>query len=260
MPEIAALASDRPAHDYEGRARLAAFLHKAGNGKTAEFLAGAVLDDEVADGDAVVTAVETLLAECGTAAVPRVLLTVDLRPERSNGDLWLWHVGRMLKQLAPYPEAPVASRASFLLERFPSVLGTSSLIEAWLAVEPAGESVLDAIDHGAALRIFDQVWSAQHLQDAGQQAAAIELAERVLRSRQGSRDHYERAASVLLKADRAAAVPQLVLLAEQNPESAWLAGVMEALDDRDLELELGLRVLRPKALVAHPRDRRQGAS
>jgi hypothetical protein len=65
VPEIAALATARPPHDHAGRARLAAFLHKAGDEQTAESLAVAVLDDEKADGDAVVEAVTTVLSVCG---------------------------------------------------------------------------------------------------------------------------------------------------------------------------------------------------
>ncbi len=69
VPEIAALASGRPAHDHEGRVRLAAFLHKAGDGKTAESLAGAVLDSEVTDLEG-----ERACAFCarGLVAHPRV--------------------------------------------------------------------------------------------------------------------------------------------------------------------------------------------
>ena len=214
------LVRGRPEHDHEGRARLAAFLYKAGDGKTAESLACAILEDELADGDAVVTAAKTLLAVRGAAVVPRVLFAVDRWSERSNGDE-LWYVGRMLKQLAPYPEAAVISGVSVLIERFSSVVGAHDLIDAWLAVEPAGESILDAIDCGAVLDIYDQALSAQHFQAAGAQAAATELAERALRPRNRTqRDYYKRAASVLLKADRAAAVSQLIHLAEQKPESA----------------------------------------
>jgi hypothetical protein len=251
VPEIAALASGRPGHDHAGRARLAAFLYKAGDGKIAESLAGAVLDDEAADGNAVVTAIETLLSVSGAAAVPRVLLAVDHWFEQSNGKE-LWHAGRMLKQLAPYPEAAVVTRARALLERFPSVIGANNIIEAWLAVEPVGESILDAIHCGAALGIFDQAWSAQHLQEAGEHAAAIELAAHVLRSPRGSSNDYKKAASVLLKADRAAAVSQLILLAKQNPQSAWLAGVMDALDARDLETDRAAEFCALR-LIAHPR-------
>lgn len=251
VPEIASLASGRPAYDHEGKARLAAFLHKAGDGKTAEALAGAVLEDEVADGNALVTAAETLLSVRGAAAVPRVLLAVDRWSERRNGEE-LWHLGRMLKQLAPYPEAAVVSRVSVLLERFPSVIGASNLIDAWLTVELAGESILEVIDRGAALRVFEQAWSAQYLQDAGEHAAAIELSGRALRSRHGSREDYAKAASVLLKGDRAAAVSQLIHLGEQNPGSAWLVGVMEALDPTDLEVERACAFC-ARELVAHPR-------
>jgi hypothetical protein len=251
VPEIALLASCRPAHDHEGRAGLAAFLHKAGDGKTAEALAGAVLDDEVMDGNAVKLAAETLLSVRGAAAVPRVLLAVDRWSEQRNGEE-LWHVGRMLEQLAPYPEAAVISRVSVLLERFPSVIGVSNLIDAWLAVEPAGESILEAIDRGAALGVFEQAWSAQSLQDAGEHAAATELAERALRSRYGRRQNYEKAASVLLKADRATALSQLIHLGEQNAGSAWLAGVMDALDDPDLEVERA-HAFCVRELVAYPR-------
>lgn len=252
MPEIAMLASGRPAHDYEGRAQLAAFLYKAGDGKTAEALAGAVLEDEMADSEAVVTAAETLLSVRGAESLPRVLLVVDRWSEQSNGEE-LWNVGRILKRLAPYPEAAVVSRVRVLLERFPSAIGTSDLINAWLAVEPVGESVLETIERGAVFRIFDQVWSAHYLQAAGQQAAATELAERVLRSRYYAfRSYYERAASVLLKADRAAAVSQLVRWGEQNPASAWLAGVMDALNGSDLEVERAAAFC-IRELLAHPR-------
>ena len=106
VPEIAILASGRPGYDYAGRASLAAFLHKAGDGKTAESLAGTVLENEMADAAAVAKAVETLLSVRGAAAVPRVLLAVDRSCEGSNWEQ-LWHVAGMLKQLAPYPEAEV---------------------------------------------------------------------------------------------------------------------------------------------------------
>jgi hypothetical protein len=103
------------------------------------------------------------------------------------------------------------------------------------------------------LSIFDQAWSAQHFQDAGAQAAAAELAWRTLHPRNGKyRDHCKRAASVLLKADRAAAVPQLVSWAAQNPESVWLAGVMDAFDDTDPEVERA-GAFCARELVAHPR-------
>ncbi|MGH3706824.1 MAG: NACHT domain-containing protein [Pseudonocardiaceae bacterium] len=252
VPEIAALARDRPVHDPAGRARLAAFLNKAGDGKTAESLAGAVLDDEMVDDNAVVTAAETLLAARGAEAVPRVLLAVDRWSERGNYDD-VWCVSRMLKQLAPYPDAAVVSRVSVLLEQCATVIGAHALIDAWLAVEPAGESILDTIDRGAMLYIYDQAWSAQHLQAAGAQAAATELAEHALRPRNSKyRDHYKRAASVLLKADRAAAVTQLVRWAAQNPEPAWLAGVMDAFDDTDPEVEQA-EAFYAQELVAHPR-------
>ena len=147
-------------YDYEGRARLAAFLHKAGDRTTAESLAGAVLDDEVADGNAVVTAAETLLAVCGTAAVPRVLLAVNRWSEGSNRE-HIWYAARILKHLAAYSEAAVASRVSALLADWtPNGIGAPALIDAWLAVEPAGESILDIIDRGAALHVFDQVMAA----------------------------------------------------------------------------------------------------
>ncbi|MGH3975946.1 MAG: hypothetical protein ACRDS9_21835, partial [Pseudonocardiaceae bacterium] len=252
VPEIAALASGRPAHDHEGRVQLAAFLHKAGDEKTAVALAGAVLDDERADGNTVVTAAETLLSVRGAAAVPRVLLAVDRWSEGSNRDV-MWFAARMLKHLAPYPEAAVVSRVSALLEGWtPSGVGGHDLIDAWLAVEPAGESILDAIDRGAAFYCYDQAWTAQYLQDAGQQAVATELAERALCSRHGRRQEYEKAASVLLKADRAVAMSQLIHLGKQNPGSAWLAGVMDALEDPDLEVERA-QAFCIQELVAHPR-------
>ncbi len=252
VPEIGLLASGRPAHDYEGRVRLAAFLHKAGDGKTAESLAGAVLDDEVTDGNAVFTAAETLLSVSGAVAVPRVLLAVDRLSGKSNGED-VGNLGRMLKRLAAYPEVAVVSQVSILLERFSGVIGASALVEAWLAVEPVGGSILDAIDRGFVLSFFDQAWTAGYLQNVGEQAAAAELAERVLRLRyNGDRPYYEKAASVLLKADRAAAVSQLVRWGEQNPKSAWLAGVMDALDDPDLEVERA-EAFCVRELLVHPR-------
>lgn len=60
------------------------------------------------------------------------------------------------------------------------------------------------------------------------------------------------AASVLLKADRTTAVSQLIHLAEQKPESAWLAGVMDAFDDTDSEIERA-EAFCARKLVAHPR-------
>jgi hypothetical protein len=159
---------------------------------------------------------------------------------------------KILKQLAPYPEAAVVSRINVLLERFPNVIGAHDFIDAWLAVEAAGESIMDAIERGAVFYIFDQAQSAQHLQAAGEFAAATELAERALRSPRGFRDYYEKAASVLLKVDRATAVSQLVLWGEQHPASAWLAGVMDALDDIDLEVERA-QVFFARRLVTHPR-------
>ncbi|MEO7196814.1 MAG: hypothetical protein ABIZ05_18655 [Pseudonocardiaceae bacterium] len=254
VAKIAALARDRPAHDHTGRTRLAAFLHKAGDGQAAESLAGTVLNAEVADGNAVVKAVETLLSVRGAEAVPRVLLVVDRWSERGNVHE-VGTVGRILKQLAPYPEAAVVSRVRVLLERFSCVIGANDLINAWLAAEPAGESILDTIDRGAMLYIFDQVWSAQYLQAAGEQAAATELAERALHSPRDFgryRDHYKKAASVLLKVDRATAVSQLVHWAEQNPQSDWLAGVMDALDDTDQEVERA-QAFCARRLVAHHR-------
>jgi hypothetical protein len=77
VPEIAALASGWPGHDHASRARLAASLNKVGDGKTAESLAFAVLEDEMADGDAVVEAAATVLSVRGVEAVSRVLLVVD---------------------------------------------------------------------------------------------------------------------------------------------------------------------------------------
>ncbi|MGH3722470.1 MAG: NACHT domain-containing protein [Pseudonocardiaceae bacterium] len=252
VPEIAELAIARPAHDHAGRARLAAFLNKAGDEQTAESLAGRVLEDDAADANAVVGAVETLLAIRGAEAVPWVCSVVDRWAERGY---WqdVWYMGRILKQLAPYPEAAVVSRVSTLLEHWvPSGLGASNLIEAWLAVEPAGKPILDAINGGAKLSIFDQAWGAHHLQAAGEYAAATELTKHALRSLHGSSDDYKRAASVLLKADQAAAVSQLVLLAKQNPQSVWLAGVIDALDDRDLETDRAAEFC-ARQLVAHPR-------
>jgi hypothetical protein len=144
------------------------------------------------------------------------------------------------------------SRVKVLLERFSSVIGASNLIDAWLDVESAGESILDATDLGAALRTFDQAYSAQHLQETGEHAAATELAERALCSPHGSSGSYEQAASVLLKADQAAAVSHLIHLAEQNPKSAWLAGVMDALYNRNLETERAAEFCALQ-LIAHPR-------
>jgi hypothetical protein len=252
VPKIAALARNRPMHDHAGRAQLAAFLNKAGDGKTAESLADAVLEDEITDGDAVVTATKTLLAAGGAEAVPRVLRTVDRWSERGN---WaeVWYLGRMLQQLAPYPEAAVVSRVSVLLERFAAVIGANELIKAWLAVEPAGEAILDTVDRGAALCIFDQALSASHFQAAGEQAAATELAERALRPLKGDhRAYYARAASVLLKADRGPAVAQLLRSAEQNRESSWLAGVMDAFNDTDPEVERA-EAFCAQEIVTHPR-------
>lgn len=189
------------------------------------------------------------LAGCGEAAVPRILLAVD----RWSSDELVWYAAKMLTHLAAYPEAKVISRVRALLEHWvPSRFGAHSLIEAWLAVESAGEPILNAIDRGAALDIFDQVWSAQYLLDAGEQAAATELAERALRSRRGRRQEHEKAASVLLKADRAAAVPKLTLLAEQQPLPAWLDGVMRALEPTDVDVERAC-VLCAQKLLAHPR-------
>jgi hypothetical protein len=74
-----------PRHDHADRARLADYLNRVGDGGSAESLAGAVLEDELADGDAVVKAVETVLSIRGAEAVPRVLLAVDRWSERSNG-------------------------------------------------------------------------------------------------------------------------------------------------------------------------------
>ncbi|MGH3915725.1 MAG: NACHT domain-containing protein [Pseudonocardiaceae bacterium] len=251
IPEIAALAGDRPVDDHEGRARLAASLEKAGDGTTAEFLAGAILEDEAADGDAVVMAAKTLLLVHGAAAVPRVLLAADRWSAGSNRQR-VWQAARILKHLAAYPEAAVVSRVSALLVGWiPNGIGAHNLIEAWLAMEPGGRFVLDSIDRGTALCTYDQAWTAQHLQDAGEQAAATELAVLVLRSRHGSRTEYKQAASVLLKADRVVAVSQLMSLGKQNPKSAWLAGVMDALDDPDLEVEEAC-VFCARALVAHP--------
>jgi len=252
MPEIVELAMARPAHDHAGRARLAAFLNKAGDEQTAESLADAVLEDEVADGDVVVKAVETLLSIRGAEAVPRALFVVDGWAERGYRQD-VWHLGRILKQLAPYPEAAVVGRVRALLEHWvPSSLGAGNLIEAWLAVEPAGKPILDAINDGAALGTFDQAWGAHHLQAAGEHAAATELAEHALRSPHGSSNDYKRAASVLLKADQAAAISQLVLLAKQNPQSTWLDGVIDALDDRDLETDRAAEFCALQ-LVTHPR-------
>ena len=147
----------------------------------------------------------------------------------------------------------MVSRVRVLLERFPNAIGANNLIDAWLAVEPMGESVLETIGRGTVLTIHDQAWSAHYLQAAGQQAAATELAEHVLRSRyNGFRRHYEKAASVLLKADRAAAVSQLVRWGDQKPESAWLAGVMDALNDPDMEVERA-EAFCVRELLAHPR-------
>ena len=251
VAEIGSLASARPAHDYEGRAQLAAVLHKAGDANTAESLAGAVLEDEMANSEAVVTAAETLLSVCGAESLSKVLLVVDRWSEQSNGEK-LWNVGNVLEQLAAYPEAAVVSRARILLERFPGAIGAHSLIQAWLAVEPVGESILDLTERGAALSFFDQAWTAKHLQDAGQQAAARELAERVLRSAHCRRSDYKMAASVLLKADRAVAVSELARWAAQTPQSAWLAGVIDALRDPDSEVER-IVAFCARELLARPR-------
>lgn len=252
VAEIAVLASNRPAHDHAGRARLSAFLHKVGDRNTAESLAGNVLDSETAYGDAVAEAAETLLSVRGAAAVPRVLLVVDRWFERGyGGDIW--DLARILKQLAPYPKATVVSRVSVLLERFASVIGARDLIDAWLAVEPAGESILGATDRGAMLSFYDQARSARGLLAVGEQAAATELAEHVLRRRSyRHRDEYKQAALVLLKVDRAAAVSQLVSWGEQNPEPTWLAGVMDALDDFDPEIDWA-EAFCARKLVALPR-------
>jgi hypothetical protein len=181
-----------------------------------------------------------------------VLLAVD-RWSEGNNRSQVWHAAEMLKALAAYPEAAAVSRVRVLLENWTaSGIGAHNLIDAWLASEPAGEPILDAIDRGAALDPYDLAWSAQRLQDAGQQAAATELAERLLHYRHGRREDYEKAASVLLKADRAAAVSQLTHLAQQKPLSAWLAGVMEALDPTDPEIERAC-VICARELVACPR-------
>jgi hypothetical protein len=251
VSEIAALARGRPADDHAGRARLAAFLHKVGDEQTAESLAGAVLDSEMANSGAVVEAVETLLSVRGAAAVPKVLLVIDRWSEQSSGEK-MWYIGKILKMLAAYPEAAVTSRAGVLLERFPNVSGVSKVIEAWLAVEPAGESILNAIDRGAALNISSQAWCAHEFQVAGEFAAATELAECVLRSwPHGVRSDYDRAASVLLKVDRTAAVSQLLLWGERHPSSAWLAGVMGALHGLDLQCEQAAAFC-ARELLAHP--------
>jgi hypothetical protein len=253
VPEIAVLASSRPADNYKGQARLAAFLHKAGDDQAAESLADTVLDNEMADGDAIVDAARTLLSVRGAAAVPKVLLVIDRWSEHSIGEE-MRHIGRILNQLAAYPEAAVASRASVLLERFPTVFGTSELIGAWLAVEPAAEAVVNAVDRGAALSVWDQIRSARRFQVAGEFTVAKELAERALRVRSDlyTFNYYEEAASVVLKIDRAAAVSQFVCWGKQNQESAWFAGVVQALFNADPEAEWAVLFCARK-LVAHPR-------
>lgn len=208
-----------------------------GDDQTAESLAAAVVDSERADRGAVVDAAGTLLSVRGAAAVPKVLLVIDRWSEQSSGEE-MHHIGRMLKQLAAYPEAAVASRASVLLERFPSAFGAHELIGAWLAAEPAGEAILNLINRGAALTILNQVWGAHKFRVAGELAAATELAERVLLKRNGIYSfHYERAASVLLKIDRAATVSQLAHWGKQDQTWEWFAGAMKELLDVDPEAE-----------------------
>lgn len=107
--EIAVLATERPAHDHAGRAQLAAFLHKAGDRQTAESLAGAVLDDEMAEGDAVVQAVETLLAIPGAEAVPKVLHAVNRWSAEGRTRQQVRCVASILKQLTEHSEAEVSS-------------------------------------------------------------------------------------------------------------------------------------------------------
>lgn len=252
VPEITALANNRPADDHAGRARLAAFLHKVGDDQAAESLASAVLDSDMVDSGAIADAIKTLLSVRGAAAVPQLLIVIDHWSERSSGEQ-IHYIGRALKQLAAYPEAAVATRARALVERFPGALGTHALINAWLAVEPAGDAILSLIDQGVALSISNQVWAANELQASGEFAAATKLAERVLRQRNDVYDfYYERAASVLLKVDRAAAVSQLVDWGKQDQKSEWLAGVMEAFLDADPEVEWA-GVFCARKLVAHPR-------
>ena len=256
VPEIAALARERPAHDYPGCARLAAVLCKAGDGTAAERLAVTVLDRELADGDAIVSAATTLLTVRGVDAVPTVLLAVDRWSEGDHKQR-VWYAAKILKQLAAFPEAAVVLRVGALLERWvPGSTGAHDLIEAWLAAAGAGaaEAVLDAVDQGAAISSFDQAWSAQHLQDAGAHAAATKLAELALRGQHGYRGDYQMAASVLLKTDKVAALPFLtaLALAEQHPPSLVLAGVIDALDDTDPDVERTLACI-ARQLVAHPR-------
>ncbi|MGH3833234.1 MAG: hypothetical protein ACRDRS_22835, partial [Pseudonocardiaceae bacterium] len=170
----------------------------------------------------------------------------------SNGQ-HVWHAARLLQQLAAYPADAVVSRISALFEHWnPSDFGAYLRIEACLTVGPAGRSILDAIDCGAALGSFDQGWGAQRLQAAGEHTAATELAMHAIRSSYGSRDTYKQAASVLLKADQTAAISQLIILAKQNPQSIWLAGVMDALDSRDQETDSAADFC-ARRLVAHPR-------
>ena len=254
VPEIAALARERPAHDYPGCARLAAVLCKAGDGTAAERLAVIVLDRELADGDAIVSAATTLLTVRGVEAVPTVLLAVD-RWSEGHRKQRVWYAARMLRQLAAFPEAAVISRIGALLEHWaPGSVGAHDLVEAWLAAAGAveAEAILDAVDRGAAIGSFDQAWSAQYLQDAGAHGPATELAELALRGWHWDRDGYQRAASVLLRADRAVALPRLAALAEQHPPSVVLAGIMDALDDTDPDVER-TRACIARQLVAHPR-------
>ncbi|MGH3429948.1 MAG: hypothetical protein ACRDQZ_20665, partial [Mycobacteriales bacterium] len=56
---------------------------------------------------------------------------------------------------------------------------------------------------------------------------------------------------MLLKADQQAAVLELNLVAEQNPQPAWLVGVMAALDGADLDGERA-RASYARQLIAHP--------
>lgn len=254
VPEIATLARERPVHDHPGSARLATVLHKAGDWTAAEHLAVTVLNRELIDGDAVVSAATTLLAIRGAEAVPTVLLAVDHWSEGDRKER-IWYVAKLLKQLAAFPEAAVVVRVAALLEGWvPGSFGASDLVDAWLAAAGVDEAdaLLAALDRGAAIGCLDQAWSAQHLQDAGAHTASTELAELALCGRQGYRFAYQRVASVLLKADRAAALPRLTELAEQHLPSAVLAGTMDALDDTHPDVEQTQAYI-ARQLVAHPR-------
>ncbi|HEU5475182.1 MAG TPA: hypothetical protein VFV67_31445 [Actinophytocola sp.] len=238
VSKVATLAVDRPEHDHSTKVRLAEFLQQAGDTDTAAVLATVVLTEDNVPPDAILDAVDVLLGVRGSDGVDLVMNVLE-RWSIPHSSVEVWHIAQLLKRVANVsPQTSVVERIKFHLAECARAIGAHWFVEAWLGVEgpSSAQSIMERVNQGASLHLYDRASSAKHLFEAGAQAEAQCLAESVLRTRHiGIRSQYREAAEVLLKIDAVTGSATLSELAHgrAHPHSHWFAGALDALTEHD---------------------------